>query len=392
QQITDDQRPLFDQALEQMAPVVEFSIGEDGYQRQTIYAPLQNREPCQACHGDDHTVRGVFQLTISLADIQQRVDTVRLWSFTALGISMVLFLLLLAWILRRMVSRPLAEVQGTIRIISNGDLSTRLPVPSGTLDEMGLISRDVNTMSDNLAETIGTVEAESARITASMDRFVEIRSRLDEGSANTRSVSEEVALFMKEVISNLWTNAESAQETEKISRLAAERAEEGHSVVERSVDAMRRIAERTTVIEEIARQTNLLSLNAAVEAARAGETGKGFAVVAAEVRKLAERSKNAAIEIEDLSKESVKLAEDTQVIFTTLLPEIRRTFELVRSISESSNSQSDSARRISASVERLDAVVMRNANSAEEIAAISDILTSLAEDLNHSVDLFTLRS
>ncbi|MBF0620688.1 MAG: methyl-accepting chemotaxis protein [Magnetococcales bacterium] len=355
---------------------------------ETYLIPLENQKPCQECHGDDHTVRGIFQLTVSLDEINNKVSEARFWSMTILAISVLGFLGLLGLILRFMVTKQLTKVQGAIQTIAQGNLTERLDVPARELDEVGMISRDVNIMTENLSNTIGAVETESDRLLANMDTFLEIRQKLEKGSTNTHRVAEEVASFMKVIIKNLWESAENAQKTEKISRKASERATSGSEIIAESASTMEQIAEKTGIIQEIARQTNLLALNAAIEAARAGEAGKGFAVVAAEVRKLAERSQEAAEEIGHLSAKSVKAARSTREVFDNLVPEIDNTFQLVRQISESSSGQSESAKQISESVGRLDAVVQESSKSASEIASMSDDLANMAQELHETVGAF----
>ena len=160
---------------------------------------------------------------------------------------------------------------------------------------------------------------------------------------------------------NIRQNAENALQTEKIATQAANDAQEGGNAVNMTVSAMKQIANKIMIIEEIARQTNLLALNAAIEAARAGEHGKGFAVVAAEVRKLAERSQNAAAEINDLSTNSVEVAERAGQLLEVIVPNIQRTAELVQEISAASKEQDAGAEQINQSIQQLDGVIQQNA-------------------------------
>jgi methyl-accepting chemotaxis protein len=195
---------------------------------------------------------------------------------------------------------------------------------------------------------------------------------------------------MEEMGSNISQNSDNASQTEKIALKAAGNAEEGGKAVSETVEAMREIAEKITIIEEIARQTNLLALNAAIEAARAGEHGKGFAVVASEVRKLAERSQKAAGEISELSQSSVDVAERAGEMIAGIIPDIRRTAELVQEINAASTEQDAGADQINNALAQLDQVVQQNASSSEEMASMAEELSSQAVQLQETVSFFQI--
>ncbi len=157
--------------------------------------------------------------------------------------------------------------------------------------------------------------------------------------------------------SNIKQNAENAAQTEKIARQSSKDAELSGEAVHRAVIAMQTIAEKITIVQEIARQTDLLALNAAVEAARAGEHGKGFAVVASEVRKLAERSQTAAAEIGAVSSDTVKAAQEAGEMLTRLVPNIRKTSDLVAEISAACREQDIGSSQINEAIQQLDKVI-----------------------------------
>jgi methyl-accepting chemotaxis protein len=191
---------------------------------------------------------------------------------------------------------------------------------------------------------------------------------------------------------NIKQNADNASQTEKIARQSATDAESSGQAVAKAVDAMQTIAEKITIVQEIARQTDLLALNAAVEAARAGEHGRGFAVVASEVRKLAERSQVAAAEISAVSSDTVKAAQSAGDMLTSLVPNIRKTAELVAEISAACREQDIGSSQINEAIQQLDKVTQQNASASEEMSATSEELAAQAEELQASISYFRMET
>jgi methyl-accepting chemotaxis protein len=195
---------------------------------------------------------------------------------------------------------------------------------------------------------------------------------------------------MKTIIGGIWQSVDRSKATEKVARAAAESAVKGGESVQETIRSMTHAAQKMGVIQEIARQTNLLALNAAIEAARTGEAGKGFAVVAGEVRKLAERSREAAQEIGALMGSTMQTAQVTGEVLARLVPEITRTAEEVRQIDRLSGEQNESAQKIADAVSRLDSVVQSSVQTSSRVSDIAHELMDSAEQLEETIRAFRL--
>ncbi|TAU49949.1 methyl-accepting chemotaxis protein [Rhizobium ruizarguesonis] len=263
--------------------------------------------------------------------------------------------------------------------IANGDLTVS-PKPLSDKDALGIaLEQMVERLRGVVADAISAAE--------------NVSSGSQELSASSEQVSQgateqAASASMEEMASNIKQNADNAAQTEKIARQSAKDAEASGEAVSRAVDAMRTIAQKIGIVQEIARQTDLLALNAAVEAARAGEHGKGFAVVASEVRKLAERSQSAAAEISAMSTDTVTAAQEAGDMLGRLVPDIRKTAELVSEISAACREQDIGAAQINEAIQQLDKVTQQNAGASEQMSATSEELASQAEELQTSIAFF----
>jgi methyl-accepting chemotaxis protein len=212
--------------------------------------------------------------------------------------------------------------------------------------------------------------------------------QLSAGAGQQAASIEETTSSLEEMSGSIGRNAESSRKMETMATDGAKDAEGSAHAVRETVQAMKAIAERTSIVEDIAYQTNLLALNAAIEAARAGEQGRGFAVVASEVRKLAERSQAAAREIGTLTASSVTVAERAGSSLSALVPVIRKTAELVQEVAATSREQATGVAQINRAVSQVDEVTQRNAAAAEELASTADTLASHAESLQRMMAFF----
>ena len=309
---------------------------------------------------------------------------------TAAISSLVVMLLTLALVIGVTVRslRPLSDVVAVTQRVAAGDLSLRASTRRD--DEAGKVLQAVDHMVSQLNSTMATIGGISKSVELGSSELASAASALAEGASLQASAVEEISASMEEMQSVIRQNADNAQTTAAIARAAAEKSQSGHEVLKRSVASMHSIADRIGVIDDIARNTNMLALNAAIEAARAGESGKGFAVVASEIRKLAERSQVAASEIMDMASASTAMAEETGQTFEALVPDIRRTAELIEEMRAASQEQQSGVAEISRAVTELDRVIQRNAAHSEELSGTSENLSDQARELSRSVSEFTL--
>ncbi|MDE1992859.1 MAG: MCP four helix bundle domain-containing protein [Rhizobiaceae bacterium] len=268
--------------------------------------------------------------------------------------------------------------------ISNGDLMVT-PKPLSDKDVLGLA---LEQMVERLRGVVADAISASENVSAGSQELSASSEQVSQGATEQAASAEEASASMEEMAANIKQNADNAAQTEKIARQSAKDAEASGDAVNRAVTAMRTIAEKIGIVQEIARQTDLLALNAAVEAARAGEHGKGFAVVASEVRKLAERSQSAAAEISSMSSDTVKAAAEAGDMLGRLVPDIRKTAELVSEISAACREQDIGAGQINEAIQQLDKVTQQNAGASEEMSATSEELAAQAEELQASIAFF----
>ena len=305
------------------------------------------------------------------------------------GIAAALFGIIAAVAITRMIVTPLRKGLNFASEIAAGNLDAVVDVDQK--DEVGQLSKALNNMVHKLKGIVLNVIEGAENISSASSQMSGSSQEMSQGANEQASSAEEVSSSMEEMAANIQQNTDNAQQTEKIALKAANDVEDGSKAVNQTVESMKSIADKITIIGEIARQTNILALNAAVEAARAGEHGKGFAVVAAEVRKLAERSQQAANEIDVISKSSVDIAEKSGKLLAEIVPDIQKTSKLVQEISAASIEQNSGADQVNSAIQQLNQVTQQNAAASEEMATSSEELSAQADSLLETISYFKTR-
>lgn len=281
----------------------------------------------------------------------------------------------------------LNEVTAAAERLAGGDLTVTVTQRSAEDKLMQALAKMVK----GLVDVVGNIREASDQVAGGSQEMSATAEQISQGATEQAASAEEASSSMEEMTSTIKQNSDNAQQTETIALKSAEDAMASGRAVNGTVTAMKEIAGKISIIEEIARQTNLLALNAAIEAARAGEHGKGFAVVASEVRKLAERSQTAAGEISKLSSSSVQVAEEAGELLSRLVPDIKKTADLVQEITAASAEQNTGADQVNQAIQQLDQVIQQNAGAAEQMSSMAEELSGQAEQLQNSISFFKLK-
>ena len=313
-----------------------------------------------------------------------RIDSVLL----AIVLATFMVASLVTLIVARGITRPVKAMADHLHEMAQGggDLTKRIDINSH--DEVGQMASSFNGFVQKLEEIISEVRTSSDGIASAASQVASSASSLSQGTSEQAASIEETTSSLEEMSASIAQNAENSRQMEQMAVKGARDSEDSGNAVGETVTAMKQIAERISIIEEIAYQTNLLALNAAIEAARAGEHGRGFAVVATEVRKLAERSQTAAQEIGGLAGKSVGVAERSGELLKELVPAIKKTAELVQEVAASSGEQSTGVTQINKAMTAVDTVTQRNASSAEELSSTAEELAAQSEALQQLMAFF----
>jgi len=307
--------------------------------------------------------------------------TMAIFSIVAIFFSIVVTL-----VISRGITKPIQDVVTVVETISNGDLTKS--VVADRNDEIGRLLSAMAKMAGKLNEMIGEVRMGAGSVSTAAAQVASSASSVSQGTSEQAAAVEQVTSSMEEMSASITQNAENSRKMEQMARKGAQDAAQSGKAVLDAVTAMKAIAEKIVVIEEIAYQTNMLALNAAIEAARAGEHGRGFAVVAGEVRNLAERCRIAAQEIGGLAASNVQIAERSGGLLAELVPAIQKTADLVQEVAATSGEQSSGVNQINRAVSQVGLVTQRNAAGAEELSSTAEELASQAEALQDMISFF----
>ncbi|WP_161784379.1 methyl-accepting chemotaxis protein [Aquabacterium sp. NJ1] len=284
------------------------------------------------------------------------------------------------------VIEPVNETARVLKALENGDLTQ--VASTHFQGQLKALCESVNSTVSKLAEVVGSVNDSANSLSSAAEQVSSTAQSLSQGASEQASSVEETSASIEQMSASVQQNADNARVTEGMSSRAAKEASEGGQAVRDTVLAMKTIADKIGIVDDIAYQTNLLALNAAIEAARAGEHGKGFAVVADEVRKLAERSQEAAQEIGEVAKNSVALAERAGALLDTIVPSISKASDLVQEIASASNEQSSGIGQINTAITQLSQLTQENSAASEELAATAEEMSGQADQLQELMTFF----
>ena len=330
-------------------------------------------------------------MSVPTYELVKMLNPIRNISFI-IGIVFIILSLVTAYFISRSLAQPILELIKIADSLSEGDLSVKINEDlKQRNDEIGQLAQTFGHMTGKIEEVILQAKQTAQLISEGGTKLTDSANELSSRSMQQATSTEEVSASMEEMGANISQNADNSKQTEQLMSQAFKDTSNGGEIVKKAVEGIKTIAEKVQLIEEIAMQTNILSLNAAVEAARAGEEGRGFAVVAAEVRKLAERSRESANEISNNATSGVEIAIKAGEIFDKLVPDIQKAYNLVSEISAASNEQNEGSKQVNNAILELDGVSQGNAAAADKISELSESFSEEINKLNEVIGFFKVK-
>lgn len=329
---------------------------------------------------DAYVVSSIYE-----EDLLNLISRLKISILISAAIALLLFIVILRFIIASIVKRIKGAVVFTEKI-SGGSLYQNFD--DSSRDEVGQMAHSLNEMSKKLREIVSSIKSGADSIVAASRQISSSSEQIAQGAGQQASATQEVSSSMEEMVSSINQNTDNAQQTEKTALKAAQDIQKVNQAFETTVEAMTNIAEKISVVDEIAEKTDLLAVNAAIEAARAGEHGKGFAVVALEVRKLSEKTQKAAAEIVGFSHSSLKIAREADKLLGEVVPVIENNASLVREIAAASLEQNSGVEQINTAIQQLAQITQQNSAAAEELATGSEQMSAQALQLKETISFF----
>jgi methyl-accepting chemotaxis protein len=311
----------------------------------------------------------------------------RIFLILAIIVVLVIGIIMLMFITRS-ITKPIHQGIEIANYIAEGDLTKNLELERK--DEVGILASALNKVSQNFRTIISHLSQYSQSIADSSQKLLVSADDISDGAKQQATAAEEISSSMEEMYANIQQNTDNARQTQLIAETSAKEVNKSKDSFKFATNSLQDITDKVTIINDIAFQTNILALNAAIEAARAGEHGKGFAVVAGEVKKLADKSKDAAGVINEVSSATMIMSKTARRELEALVPEIERTASLINEIASASMEQVASVEHINNAMQQLNVVVQNNAQRSDELATHSKELSIQAEELQNLIQEFKL--
>lgn len=325
-------------------------------------------------------------------ELKEKQYYIRIIFLTLVPLSCVLFIATLYFLVKKLISRPLKDILVVAEKVSHGELYAASKLDNLNDDELGILSQQLKEMADQIDTTASLIKQESKQIADSGTEINEVATTIYKGAINQSESVDHVSATIEEMITSISQNAENAKLAKESSEAVAYDIKQVAKASDRSLDSNKKIAEKIKIVKEIASKTDILAINAAVEASRAGENGKGFAVVASEIRKLAEKTRAASIEIDAATKENIKFTSTVTTMIERLSPRIRQNSDMVSEIAHACDEQHAATDTITNSIIQLAQISQENSTFANALTSSSQKLAEYAIHLNKSMEFFQTSS